>query len=97
MTLTPEIERYGASGRVNYTLTDYASLFVDTSYRKMNTHSKMAPTPAFGDLNTDTWGTLPASNAFNPLVRTLHSVTDSLKQDRVCLISPLTRSEYFLV
>ena len=66
MTLTPEIERYGASGRVNYTLTDYASLFVDTSYRKMNTHSKMAPTPAFGDLNTDTWGTLPASNAFNP-------------------------------
>jgi iron complex outermembrane receptor protein len=66
MTLTPEVERYGASGRVNYTLTDYASLFVQTSYRQQNTHSKMAPTPAFGDLNTGTWGTLPSSNAYNP-------------------------------
>jgi len=66
MTLTPELERYGATGRINYTLTDYASAFVHTTYRNIKTYQEMAPTPAFGDLNTDTWGTLPASNAFNP-------------------------------
>jgi len=67
MTLTPEYERYGASSRINYTLTDYATAFVHTTYRNIKTHQEMAPTPAFGDLNTDTWGILPASNAFNPL------------------------------
>jgi outer membrane receptor protein involved in Fe transport len=66
MTLTPEYERYGASGRVNYTLTDYATAFVHTTYRNIKVRQEMAPTPAFGDLNTDTWGILPASNAFNP-------------------------------
>ncbi len=66
MTLTPEYERYGASSRINYTLTDYATAFVHTTYRNIKTHQVMAPTPAFGDLNTDTWGILPASNAFNP-------------------------------
>ena len=66
MTLTPEMERYSASGRINYTLTDYATAFVHTTYRNLKTHQEMAPTPAFGDLNTDTWGILPASNAFNP-------------------------------
>ncbi len=66
MTLTPEYERYGASGRINYTLTDYATAFVHTTYRNLKIHQEMAPTPAFGDLNTDTWGILPASNAFNP-------------------------------
>ncbi len=66
MTLTPEYERYGASSRVNYTLTDYATAFVQTTYRNIKVHQEMAPTPAFGDLNTDTWGILPASNAFNP-------------------------------
>ncbi len=66
MTLTPEYERYGASSRVNYTLTDYATAFVHTTYRNLKVHQEMAPTPAFGDLNTDTWGILPASNAFNP-------------------------------
>ena len=66
MTLTPEYERYGASGRINYTLTDYATAFVQTTYRNIKVHQEMAPTPAFGDLNTDTWGILPASNAFNP-------------------------------
>jgi outer membrane receptor protein involved in Fe transport len=66
MTLTPEYERYGASSRINYTLTDYATAFVQTTYRNIKVHQEMAPTPAFGDLNTDTWGILPASNAFNP-------------------------------
>ena len=66
MTLTPEYERSGASSRINYTLTDYATAFVHTTYRNIKTHQVMAPTPAFGDLNTDTWGILPASNAFNP-------------------------------
>ena len=65
-TLYPEIERYGAAGKVNYSLTDYASAFVHTTYRNMRTQETMAPTPAFGDLDADTWGTLPASNAFNP-------------------------------
>ena len=66
MTLTPEYERYGASGRINYNVTDYATAFVQTTYRNIKVHQEMAPTPAFGDLNTDTWGILPASNAFNP-------------------------------
>ena len=66
MTLTPEYERYGASGRINYDVTDYATAFVHTTYRNIKVHQEMAPTPAFGDLNTDTWGILPASNAFNP-------------------------------
>jgi outer membrane receptor protein involved in Fe transport len=66
MTLTPEYERYGASGRVNYNVTDYATAFLQTTYRNIKVHQEMAPTPAFGDLNTDTWGILPASNAFNP-------------------------------
>ena len=66
MTLTPAIERYGASSHINYTLTDYATAFVRTTYRNLKVHQEMAPTPAFGDLNTDTWGILPASNAFNP-------------------------------
>ena len=66
MTLTPEYERYGASSRINYTLTDYATAFVHTTYRNIKTHQEMAPTPAFGDLNTDTWGILPSSNAYNP-------------------------------
>ncbi len=66
MTLTPEFEQYGASSRINYTLTDYATAFVHTTYRNNKLHYKMAPTPAFGDLNMDTWGILPASNAFNP-------------------------------
>ena len=66
MTLTPEYERYGASGRINYDVTDYATAFVQTTYRNIKVHQEMAPTPAFGDLNTDTWGILPASNAFNP-------------------------------
>ena len=66
MTLTPAIERSGASSRINYTLTDYATAFVHTTYRNLKVHQEMAPTPAFGDLNTDTWGILPASNAFNP-------------------------------
>ena len=67
MTLTPEFERYGAVGRVNYDLTDYATGFFHATYRRIKTHQEMAPTPAFGDLNTDTWGVLPASNAHNPL------------------------------
>ncbi len=66
MTLTPEYERYGASSRINYNVTDYATAFVQTTYRNIKVHQEMAPTPAFGDLNTDTWGILPASNAFNP-------------------------------
>ena len=66
MTLTPAIERSGASSHINYTLTDYATAFVRTTYRNLKVHQEMAPTPAFGDLNTDTWGILPASNAFNP-------------------------------
>ncbi len=66
MTLTPAIERSGVSSRINYTLTDYATAFVHTTYRNLKVHQEMAPTPAFGDLNTDTWGILPASNAFNP-------------------------------
>ena len=66
MTLTPEYERYGASGRINYDVTDYATAFVHTTYRNIKVHQEMAPTPAFGDLNADTWGILPASNAFNP-------------------------------
>ena len=66
MTLTPEYERYGASGRVNYNVTDYATAFLQTTYRNIKVHQEMAPTPAFADLNTDTWGILPASNAFNP-------------------------------
>ena len=66
MTLTPEYERYGASGRINYNVTDYATAFVQTTYRNIKVHQEMAPTPAFGDLNADTWGILPASNAFNP-------------------------------
>ena len=66
MTLTPAIERLGASSRINYTLTDYATAFLHTTYRNLKVHQEMAPTPAFGDLNTDTWGILPASNAFNP-------------------------------
>ena len=66
MTLTPEYERYGASSRVNYSVTDYATAFVQTTYRNIKVHQEMAPTPAFGDLNADTWGILPASNAFNP-------------------------------
>ena len=66
MTLTPEYERYGASSRINYNVTDYATAFVQTTYRNIKVHQEMAPTPAFGDLNTDTWGILPASNAVNP-------------------------------
>ena len=66
MTLTPAMEQSGASSHINYTLTDYATAFVHTTYRNLKVHQEMAPTPAFGDLNTDTWGILPASNAFNP-------------------------------
>ncbi|MDP7049356.1 MAG: TonB-dependent receptor [Verrucomicrobiota bacterium] len=63
MTLTPEFERIGAASRVNYTLTDYATAFVHTSYRNIKTHQEMAPTPAFGDI----YGyNIPATNPFNP-------------------------------
>ena len=67
MNLTPEIESSGASARVNYLLNDYATTFVHTMYRKLKTHYEMAPTPAFGDRNINTWGILPSSNPFNPL------------------------------
>ena len=70
MNLTPEIERSGASGRVNYILNDYATAFVDTMHRKLKTHIQMAPTPAFGDINKN-WGILPSSNHFNPFVISL--------------------------
>ena len=66
MNLTPEIERSGASARVNYLLNDYATTFVHTMYRKLKTNYEMAPTPAFGDRNINTWGILPSSNPFNP-------------------------------
>jgi len=66
MNLTPEIESSGASARVNYLLNDYATTFVHTMYRKLKTHYEMAPTPAFGDRNINTWGILPSSNPFNP-------------------------------
>ncbi|MDB4797022.1 TonB-dependent receptor [bacterium] len=66
MNLIPEIQRSGASGRVNYILTDYATAFFHTTYRKLKTHYEMAPTPAFADRNIDTWGILPSSNPFNP-------------------------------
>tara|TARA_Y100001934_G_scaffold171058_1_gene203017 strand:- start:1001 stop:3742 length:2742 start_codon:yes stop_codon:yes gene_type:complete len=78
-TLYPEFERYGAAGKVNYSLTDYATAFVHTTYRNMRTQQSMAPTPAFGDLNADTWGTLPASNAFNPFAEDItfrHRLTE---------------------
>ena len=65
-TLSPEIERYGAAGNIKYYLTDYATAFVNTYYRKSNIFQKMAPTPAFGDINTGTYGILPAENAHNP-------------------------------
>ena len=66
MNLTPKIERSGASGRINCILNDYATAFVHTMFRKLKTHYEMAPTPAFGDRNINTWGTLPSSNPFNP-------------------------------
>ncbi|HIL72630.1 MAG TPA: hypothetical protein EYG44_00215, partial [Verrucomicrobia bacterium] len=63
MTLTPEFERIGAASRINYTLTDYATAFVSTTYRNIKTHQEMAPTPAFGDI----YGyNIPATNPFNP-------------------------------
>ena len=65
-TLSPEIERYGAAGNIKYYLTDYATAFVNTYYRKSNVFQKMAPTPAFGDINIGTYGILPAENAHNP-------------------------------
>jgi len=71
MNLTPETERSGASGRVNYILNDYATAFVDTMHRKLKAHIPRAPTPAFGDINKNTWGILPSSNHFNPFVISL--------------------------
>jgi len=63
MTLTPEFERIGAASRINYTLTDYATAFVSTTYRNIKTHQEMAPTPAFGDI----YGyNISADNPFNP-------------------------------
>jgi outer membrane receptor protein involved in Fe transport len=76
LTLTPAIERYGASGHVNYTLTDYANAFVHTTYRNSKTHYQEAPQPADGYNNREvivggvakpSWGILPKENAFNPL------------------------------
>ena len=76
LTLTPAIERYGASGHVNYTLTDYANAFVHTTYQNSKTHYQEAPTPAEGYLNTEVivdgvverwWGLLPKENYYNPL------------------------------
>ena len=66
MNLTPDIERSGASTRVNYSLGNNVTTFIHATYRNLKTHYQMAPTPAFGSRNMDSWGMLPASNPFNP-------------------------------
>ena len=60
MTLSPEIERYGATGNIKYYLTDYSTAFVNTYYRKW------LPLRHLGVINTGTYGILPAENAHNP-------------------------------
>ena len=62
-SLTPEVERYSTSGRVNYQLSDWADGFVETTYQKNKTHQWMAPTPAFGDVDGYT---VSADNPYNP-------------------------------
>ena len=66
MSLITKIDRSVSTGRIYIILNDYATAFVHTTYRKLKTHYEMAPTPAFGDRNIDTWGILPSSNPYNP-------------------------------